>query len=217
MDQARIGAFIQQMRKEIGMTQKELAEKLNMSDKTISKWETGKGLPDVSLLPSLCQILNININELLVGEKLPPDELSKKAEDNTLSLLRENYHSKRGNIFAIVIGICVLFIGVFMMFYWGSIPIIQYLDIPTFGICICLCTAIVLISGKRTKKEIIHLLKSIIIPLGSCVSLMASIYVMNSTKDFSTLSYQLAIATLSILYALVAYVVLIVIEQTIKK
>ena len=78
MAQENIGAFIQKMRRENEMTQKELADILHISDKTISKWETGKGMPDVSYMGDLCGALHISINELLSGEKLPPEEYPKR-------------------------------------------------------------------------------------------------------------------------------------------
>ena len=70
MDQIKIGKFISEMRKEQSLTQSELAEMLNISNKTISKWECGNGMPELSLLIPLCQILKINLNELFSGEKL---------------------------------------------------------------------------------------------------------------------------------------------------
>ncbi|MBR6766286.1 MAG: helix-turn-helix domain-containing protein, partial [Clostridia bacterium] len=76
MDQQKIGAFIKEMRKELGLTQSQLAEKLNISNKAISKWETGGGMPDVSLITPLCEALNITSEELFAGEKaaVPKDE-----------------------------------------------------------------------------------------------------------------------------------------------
>lgn len=74
MDQTRIGTFIAVLRKEKGLTQKELAEQIGISDKTVSKWETGNGMPDIAYLSPLCEVLDINVNELLSGEKLPSEE-----------------------------------------------------------------------------------------------------------------------------------------------
>ena len=79
MDQKKTGAFIAQMRKEKGLTQAELADLLLISDKTVSKWETGKGLPEVSLMLPLCETLGISVNELLTGAKLSPAEYQKNA------------------------------------------------------------------------------------------------------------------------------------------
>ncbi|MGN0553576.1 MAG: helix-turn-helix domain-containing protein [Oscillospiraceae bacterium] len=89
MDQIKIGQFIAQIRKEKGLTQRQLADELLISDRTISKWETGKGLPEVSLMLPLCEILGINVNELLSGERLSDDEYIKKAEENIVNILGE--------------------------------------------------------------------------------------------------------------------------------
>ena len=70
MDQVRIGRFIAEMRKTQNLTQRQLAERLSISDKTISKWECGKGLPEVSLMLPLCEALHITVNDLLSGEQL---------------------------------------------------------------------------------------------------------------------------------------------------
>ena len=69
MDKEKIGRFISMLRKEKGMTQKELADKLHVSDRTISKWERGAGLPDASLMVALSDLLGITVNELLTGER----------------------------------------------------------------------------------------------------------------------------------------------------
>ena len=70
MDQLKIGRFIQTVRKELKFTQREVAERLHISDKTVSKWETGNGLPEVSLMLPLCGMLGISVHELLSGERL---------------------------------------------------------------------------------------------------------------------------------------------------
>ena len=70
MDQSKIGKFIAALRTERGLTQRELAQKLHISDKTVSKWENSRGLPDASLMLPLCETLGISVNELLSGERL---------------------------------------------------------------------------------------------------------------------------------------------------
>ena len=94
MDQTRIGTFIAVLRKEKGLTQKELAEQIGISDKTVSKWETGNGMPDIAYLSPLCEVLDINVNELLSGEKLPSEEYLGKAEENMKHLMQENQNNK---------------------------------------------------------------------------------------------------------------------------
>ena len=76
LDLIKIGSFISNVRKEQGLTQKQLAERVGVSDKAVSRWETGKGLPDTSIMSDLCEVLGININELLSGERLDADTYS---------------------------------------------------------------------------------------------------------------------------------------------
>ena len=90
MDQVKIGRFIAAARKERNLTQRQLADLLSISDKTISKWECGKGLPEVSLMLPLCEALEISVNELLTCERIPEAEYPQRAEDNMIDLLNEN-------------------------------------------------------------------------------------------------------------------------------
>ena len=89
MDQIKIGKFIASCRKEQGMTQAVLVEKLGISDRAVSKWETGKSMPDSGIMLELCELLNINVNELLSGEKIMKEVYDKIAEDNLLAMRRE--------------------------------------------------------------------------------------------------------------------------------
>lgn len=86
MDQVKIGKFIAQCRKEKDMTQRQLAEALDISDKTISKWETGKGLPEAGFMAPLSVILGITVNELLIGERIPEAEYQERAEETMVAL-----------------------------------------------------------------------------------------------------------------------------------
>lgn len=95
MDQVKTGRFIAGERKKKGYTQKQLAEKLQISDKTISKWECGNGFPEVSLLLPLCSELDITVNELLSGEKVSEEDYRNKAEENMVNLVKEAQESKK--------------------------------------------------------------------------------------------------------------------------
>lgn len=95
MDQIKIGRFIADERKRKGYTQKQLSEKLEISDKTISKWERGNGFPEVSLLLPLCNELEITVNELLSGERVSEEDYRKKAEENMVNLVKEAQESKK--------------------------------------------------------------------------------------------------------------------------
>lgn len=126
MDQIKIGKFIAKERKNKDYTQKQLADILGISDKTISKWERGNGFPEVSLLLPLCKELDISVNELLTGERVSEDEYQKKAEENMMDLVREAQESKKKIILSVMVaGLAViaampLFImsGAFVMDTW---------------------------------------------------------------------------------------------------
>ena len=90
MDTIKIGKFIARTRKQHNMTQRQIADLLFISDKTVSKWECGKGLPDVSLMIPLCGILQITVNDLFAGEKDSENDYSEKVEDNIIALVEEN-------------------------------------------------------------------------------------------------------------------------------
>lgn len=109
MDQIKIGKFIAEERKRKGYTQKQLSERLEISDKTISKWERGNGFPEVSLLLPLCNELEITVNELLSGERVSEEDYRKKAEENMVNLVREAQESKKKIILsAMVCGFTII-------------------------------------------------------------------------------------------------------------
>ena len=92
-----------------GYTQKQLSEKLEISDKTVSKWERGNGFPEVSLLLPLCNELEITVNELLSGERVSEEDYRKKAEENMVNLVREAQESKKKIILsAMVAGLTII-------------------------------------------------------------------------------------------------------------
>lgn len=104
MNQEKIGRFISAMRKERGLTQREFADLIGISDKTVSKWETGNGMPEVSLMLPVCEILHINLNELFSGEKLTDADYRRKAEKNIMSLIKETEGMKQNIVGSNVMG-----------------------------------------------------------------------------------------------------------------
>ena len=139
MDQVKIGKFIASLRKEKEMTQKQLAEKLGISDKTISKWECGKGLPEVSMMLPLCEVFNISVNELLSGERLDEEKYRKMAEENIVTLIHEK--STKKIIFNISISI-LLFTISFAIIFLAAGKIVAPIVMPiTFFINIILIVA----------------------------------------------------------------------------
>ncbi|MBP7402275.1 MAG: methyltransferase domain-containing protein [Clostridia bacterium] len=95
MDQVKIGRFISRMRKQQHLSQCEFADRMGISNKTISKWECGNGVPDLSLMVPLCETLNINLNELFSGEKLTDADYKRKAEENIMILIEEAEKTKK--------------------------------------------------------------------------------------------------------------------------
>ena len=89
MDQEKIGKFIAELRKEKNITQEQLAEKLGVTSKSISRWENGRTMPDYTLLKDLCNELDININELLSGEKIKENDYVNKSEENLIKLRKQ--------------------------------------------------------------------------------------------------------------------------------
>lgn len=89
MDQVKIGKFIAECRKRNNLTQMQLAEKLNITDRAISKWENGKAMPDSSIMLDLCQELKINVNELLSGEVIKMENYNEKAEELLIEMKKQ--------------------------------------------------------------------------------------------------------------------------------
>lgn len=108
MNQADVGKFIAKCRKEKQLTQMQLAEKLNITDRAVSKWETGKSMPDSSIMLELCGILGITVNELLSGESIAMENYDKKAEENLIALKKGNENTIKRNVLISVIFSAVL-------------------------------------------------------------------------------------------------------------
>ena len=97
MNQTEIGEFIAKCRKEKKLTQAQLAERLNITDRAVSKWETGKSMPDSSIMLELCEILGITVNDLLSGEKISMESYEKKADENLIALKRKDENQRKKN------------------------------------------------------------------------------------------------------------------------
>lgn len=142
MDQIKIGKFIGELRKEKKLTQKELAEKLLISDKTVSKWERGKGLPDVSLMMPLCEILDITVNELLSAQYLSDLEYKTKSEEIIMNLIKEKQESK----YKIILSVIVFLIS--FASFTTIVLLIDYYNIKgVLGIFLIILSIIILFAG----------------------------------------------------------------------
>ena len=125
MDQVKIGKFIAECRRKKKITQAQLAEKLNITDRAISKWETGKGMPDSSIMLELCSELGINVNELLSGEVIKMNDYNLKAEENLLEMKKQKEEAdKRLLTIEIVMGVITL------IMYLVLVMIASYVEMP---------------------------------------------------------------------------------------
>lgn len=123
MDLIKIGRYIADKRKALGLTQKQVADKLGMSDKSVSKWERGICLPDVSIYITLCDILGISINEFLAGEDIREENYIQKSEDNLIRIARESKY-KLKNLKRAIMGLA--FIILITSFSLGIILVQKY-------------------------------------------------------------------------------------------
>ncbi len=141
MNQEKIGKFIATLRKEQNLTQEELAEKLGITAKAVSKWECGKGLPDASIMLELCKILKITVNDLLSGERVDKENYQKKLEKNIIDTI--DYSNKIVDKKNQKIAKFIMLLGIFLIFNafsifptessWGSIYSVVGLLISTLG------------------------------------------------------------------------------------
>lgn len=95
MDQAKVGRFIAACRKKADLTQAQLAEKLNITNRAVSKWETGKAMPDSSIMLALCDVLGITVNDLLCGEVVTMENYNKELENNLLEMAKQKEEADR--------------------------------------------------------------------------------------------------------------------------
>ena len=123
MNQEKIGKFIAKCRKEKNLTQSKLGEKLGVSYKAVSKWETGRSMPDISLINDLCNILDISLNELFAGEKIKEKDIKKTSESNLLNLLKTNNIIKNKKKILMIVTIILIILFTIII---GKILLVKY-------------------------------------------------------------------------------------------
>ena len=148
MEPTRIGRFIAERRKALELTQRQLAEQLSVSDKAVSKWETGRGLPDVLLMLPLCAVLGITVNDLLSGERVGEGDYRKKAEENMMELMRENAENRQRLLQSIACG------GVTVVAVCALVALAAFLPLPALArvalLLLAMATAVVGIWAAAT-------------------------------------------------------------------
>lgn len=117
MNTIDVGNFIAELRKEKGLTQRQLAENLGVTDKAVSKWETGKCYPDIEMIEKLSVLFETSINEILSGEKIKPEKIQENADKNIVQAMKNTKKVKRkGQIIILVLGIISFIAGMFSLY-----------------------------------------------------------------------------------------------------
>ena len=130
MDQIKIGSFIANKRKEKGLTQLQLAEKLNITDRAVSKWENGRSLPDSAIMLELCEILGITVNDLLYGEVISMENYNKEMEKNLLEMIKQKEEADRRLLsLEIVVGVICVVIMLALCIIAAYVPMDDWLRI----------------------------------------------------------------------------------------
>ena len=164
MDQVKIGKFIQECRKKVGLTQMQLAERLGITDRAVSKWETGRALPDSSIMMELCKILRITVNDLLTGEVVTLDNYNEKTEKILVELVKQKEENDRCllrvewviGILSVIVLLVPIIIGALLpMEEWQRIVICFSGFIPCI-IGICFAVKIEQIAGYYECKHCNH-------------------------------------------------------------
>lgn len=236
MNQEKIGKFIALMRKEQNLTQRQLAEMLGITDKSVSKWETGRSMPDNALLLELCSILKISVNELLSGERLTQEEYDGYAEKNILYLMEKQEKQKKTNkwtalgvviLLVVLLSVIILSVGVYNIPWFFDLQ--SLLLIVGISICVLLITGmfkdfvygfrICYSSNKKEdredKKDIlraytaIRLVMITAILAGIFVAIISIVALLGKLSDVMFWGERLIIVLMSILYSVVLNLLLL--------
>lgn len=244
LNQEKTGKFMAEMRRQQNLTQRQLAEQVGVSDKTVSKWETGRSMPDNAILLDVCLILNISVNELLSGEKFSEEHYVNKAEENMIELVKESeYHKQKGRwtIFGTAFSFLMLVIAcVFVVLCTAGVEsIVWFIDMPsiiiplgiTFFVLVAseslwdFGQAFLIVFGKKEHSE--AQIKSswcamktvlVTVPFAGLFSfLVGTVAIIGHLSDPDLLGPYLAVAILSLFYCTIVEILLIPIAVRLKK
>lgn len=201
MNQAEVGKFIAKCRKEKKLTQAQLAEKLNITDRAVSKWETGKSMPDSSIMLELCEALGITVNELLSGEKIDMESYEKKADENLIALKKQDENNMTRSVLFSMLFSVTLLIGIAVCLIcdiaisghltWSPIPISSIV----FAWVVCFPS---IRWGKRGIVVSFLALSVFVIPFLLLLSILIKV------KEVFSIGAVLAVASIAFLWIIVA-------------
>lgn len=210
MEQKKIGQFIQTLRKEADLTQKDLAEKIGVSDKTISKWENGNGLPDLESLNSLSSFFDVSINEVLAGERKDAETYSKNSEKVIVDLIKKNQKNHKLGIWQGCMGLliccvsCVLFfIQEYGMSFSMYLP--SFVDVQSFIILLTLCASCICLGGVSGKRTMIIAISKTIVPIGFIVTSAKILKLLIEGTEGSALMIAFSLCLLPLFYSVIVY------------
>ena len=153
MDQIKIGRFIAERRKQTGLTQMQLADKLNITDRAVSKWENGRSMPDSSIMLALCDVLKISVNDLLSGEVVTMDNYKEKFENNLIEMAKQKEQADRSLLsLELLIGIFSLIILFGFVFTAAFVQMVDWLRILLIvcGFVVCMIGVIFALKIEQT-------------------------------------------------------------------
>ena len=155
MNQVAIGNFIGKKRKELNLTQAQLAEKLGVSNKTVSKWENGKCMPDYGIIQPLCAELGISVSELMDGEEQPQDSIRAYDEGQILDLIKrtqalESQRTTLGGVILIVLGIAICALS----FSFGGSDVKDFVSGVMLGIsCVAMLAGVYIVGSSLARRS----------------------------------------------------------------
>lgn len=236
LNQEKTGKFMAEMRRQQNLTQKQLAEQVGVSDKTVSKWETGRSMPDNAIIMDVCLLLNISVNELLSGEKFSQEHYVGKAEENMLELVKETeYHKQKGRwtIFGTIFSFIMLVLAcVFVILSAAGVNALSwYIDLPSVVIPLGITFFVLFASeslwdffqsfsivyGKKeySDERIAHAwcaMKTVLatIPIAGVFTFLVSVVaIIGYLSNPELLGPHFAVAVLSLFYCCIAEILLI--------
>lgn len=241
MDQTKTGKFISELRKEKEMTQTELAGIIGVSEKTVSKWETGRGMPEISTLPVLCETLGISVNELLTGERVPAESYTEQAEENMVTLLKDSKsYNKDKSVFSVVVPIITVTAIILILIHsWGQGMYMWFIDLPSL-IVIFVTTTVFLIAsgcygdiwkafvysagfGAPTDEQLLNSLTAVklagrtMLASGSLLALISAVNSLMLFVDVDIFLLAMAMVPLEFLYGLLGYLLSLPIKARLER
>jgi len=164
LEQEKIGKYIAEKRKGIGLTQKELAERVGLTDKAVSKWERGKSIPDHDVIARLCEVLNISVNEFLSGEDIVSENYSEKAEENMISLIKDKKNTRYEFLISMIILICGIVFVILDMYSMSNMinddsVLVHFVDLPSLLFVTGVTAVLLVVTGMGM--DFIHAFASV--------------------------------------------------------